>query len=93
MEIKLLESEEDEIRVEFKNENHTFLNALKSALLQDEKVLMVTYNIKHPAISPAIMYLRTRDSEPIAVLKNAASVLSSQCDEFNRIFNEKTAIL
>ncbi|MDY6931657.1 MAG: DNA-directed RNA polymerase subunit L [Halobacteriota archaeon] len=92
MEIRLLESIEDEITIELKGESHTFLNALKSTLLQDEKVLMVTYNIKHPSISPAIMYLRTKDSEPIEVLKNAASVLRSQCEEFNRIFNEKTAI-
>ncbi|MDY6958497.1 MAG: DNA-directed RNA polymerase subunit L [Halobacteriota archaeon] len=87
----MLESIEDEIKVEFKNENHTFLNALKSALLQDERVMMVTYNIKHPSISPAIMYLRTKDSDPIVVLKNAAAALGSQCEDFNRLFNEQTA--
>ena len=90
MDIKILETSKDEIRVEFVGESHTFLNALKSVLLQDDSVLIATYNIKYQAITPPVLYLRTKNVDPIVVLKNAASILASQCDEFKRIFSEKT---
>ncbi|MDY6965737.1 MAG: DNA-directed RNA polymerase subunit L [Halobacteriota archaeon] len=90
MDIKILETGKDEIRLELASENHTFLNALKSVLLQDDRVIIATYNIKYPTATPPIFYLRTKDADPIVVLKNAASLLISQCDEFKRIFSEKT---
>lgn len=90
MEIKILESDEKEAQIEFVGENHSFLNVLKSTLLQDKDVLMVTYDIEFPNVSHPVLHIKTSKKDPLAALKDAASNLAGQCDEFKQIFSEKT---
>ncbi len=87
--IKVLRKTKRELELEIKGEDHTFLNALKSALLQNEDVKIATYDIEFPSISDPILYLRTKDSDPIEALKDASALLSKQCDEFKRKFKKK----
>lgn len=86
MEIKVLSKSEREIEIEIGGEGHTFLNLLKSALLQDKRVEAATYDIEHPMISDPILYLRTDGSDPVEVLRDAASQVSKQLDEFKKKF-------
>jgi DNA-directed RNA polymerase subunit L len=90
MDIRIIEYEEDEISMELEGEGHTFLNALKSTLLADDQVAFVSYEIKHPTISDPVLYVRTEGEDPLVVLKRAASVLISKCDELKRLFLERT---
>lgn len=89
LEINILESKKNEIQIEFIDESHTFLNILKSTLLLDEDVKVVTYNVEFPNISNPVLYLKTTKKDPITVLKSAASNLVNQCEEFKDIFNAK----
>ncbi|MEM2924500.1 MAG: DNA-directed RNA polymerase subunit L [Methanocellales archaeon] len=86
MEIKVLSKSEREIEIEIGGEGHTFLNLLKSALLQDKRVEAATYDIEHPLISDPILYVRTDGSDPVEVLRDAASQVSKQLDEFKKKF-------
>ncbi|MEM2933630.1 MAG: DNA-directed RNA polymerase subunit L [Methanocellales archaeon] len=86
MEIKVLSKSEREIEIEIGGEGHTFLNLMKSALLQDKRVEAATYDIEHPLISDPILYLRTDGSDPFEVLRDAASQIGKQCDELKKKF-------
>lgn len=77
-----------EIKLEIFGETHTLLNALKSTLLEDERVTIASYDIKHPDISNPVLYIRTNDIEPIIALEEAATRLGKQCAEFKRKFKK-----
>ncbi len=88
MEIKILNKTPLEIKLEIFGETHTLLNALKSTLLEDERVTIASYDIKHPDISNPVLYIRTNDIEPIIALEEAATRLGKQCAEFKRKFKK-----
>ncbi len=88
MELKIIDKTEDEMYLEIIDENHTLLNMLKSALLDDERVQIATYDMKHVSISDPILFVKTEDADPIDVVKDAAGNLVTQCDEFLSIFRK-----
>ena len=45
--VKILEKKERVVRIEIEGEDHTLLAPLVSKLLENEKVNIATYNIKH----------------------------------------------
>ncbi len=90
MELKIIDKTDDEMHLEIIGENHTLLNMLKSTLLDDKRVEIATYDMKHVSISDPILFVKTVGVDPIDVVKDAANSLISQCDEFMSVF--KTAI-
>jgi DNA-directed RNA polymerase subunit L len=93
MEIKILNKTSTEIEVEIKGENHTLLNALKSALLTDKAVKVATYDIEFTNISEPVLYVRTdKTRDPIDAIKAATKKLSAECDEFIKVFSKKAKI-
>lgn len=91
MDIKIFEKTDNEVRLEIRGEDHTLLNALKSVLLQDERVKIASYDIKHQGISDPVLYVRTNDVDPIVAIKDAATLLGKQCDSFKRKFKNKVS--
>ena len=89
MEIKVFNKTSQEIKLEICGETHTLLNALKSILLEDERVIIATYDIKHPEISNPVLYIRTDGIDPVIALGDASTILSKQCTEFKRKFKKK----
>ena len=88
MELNILSKTENELEVELKGETHTLLNLLKELLIKDPRVEVVFYDIKHVSISDPILYIKTDGTNPIEVLKDAASIIISQCDEFIDVFSK-----
>jgi DNA-directed RNA polymerase subunit L len=88
MDIKVLNKTPLEMEVEISGETHTLLNALKSILLEDERVAIASYNIKHPDISDPVLYVKTNDIDPVIALKDASTRLGKQCNEFKRKFKK-----
>lgn len=88
MELKIIDKTDDEMHLEIIGENHTLLNMLKSALLDDQRVQIATYDMKHVSISDPILFVKTDGADPIAVVKDATNSLMTQCDEFMSIFRE-----
>lgn len=92
MDINIFEKTDDGVRLEIKGEDHTLLNALRSILLQDERVKIASYDIKHLGVSDPVLYIRTKDVDPIIALNDAATLLGKQCDSFKRKFKNKAHV-
>lgn len=88
MELVILSKTENELEFELKGETHTLLNLLKDILIKDERVEVAFYDIKHVSISDPVFYIKTDGSNPIEVLKEAASKIVAQCDEFTYVFDK-----
>jgi len=90
MNIKIIEKTDNEIRMEIGGESHTLLNTLKSTLLDDPGVELVTYDIKHTNISEPILYVRTNDVDPITAIKEASQRLVEVYEEFKTVIIKET---
>jgi DNA-directed RNA polymerase subunit L len=88
MELKIIRKTSDEVVVEFEGESHTILNLLRTELLSDERVEIATYDNKFPIMTNPIFRLKTRDVDPMILLREAAARIVSQCDEFSSKFAE-----
>lgn len=88
MELKIIDKTDDEMHLEIIGENHTLLNMLKSALLDDKRVQIATYDMKHVSISDPILFVKTDGADPIEVVKDASKSLVTQCDEFLTVFRK-----
>lgn len=86
MELKIIDKTDDEMSIEIKGEDHTFLNMLKFILLGDERVNIASYDMKHVSISDPILFVKTENADPVDVVRDALSILISQCDEFIESF-------
>lgn len=88
MELIILSKTENELEVELKGETHTLLNLLRDLLIKDGRVEVAFYDIKHVSISDPVFYIKTDGSNPIEVLKDAASKIVVECDEFTGVFSK-----
>lgn len=86
MELKIIDKTDDEMHLEIIGENHTLLNMLKSTLLDDKRVQIATYDMKHVSISDPILFVKTDGVDPIDVIKDATDSLIAQCDDFVSVF-------
>jgi len=87
MNIKILKKTEDELHLEFEGESHTLLNLLRTELLEDDRVLLATYDAKFPMMTNPIFRLKTRDIDPVVLLNEVASRIAGMCEEFEAQFN------
>jgi len=88
MELNILSKADYELEVELKGETHTLLNLLKDFLIRDARVEAAFYDMKHVSISDPILYIKTDGTDPIEVLKDAASIIIVQCNEFIEVFSK-----
>ena len=83
MNLKILQSTKNELKIEIQGEGHTFCNLLQQALLQDKGVEMAGYDVPHPLIPNAILYVRTkRETSPKKALERALSKVGEMSNEF-----------
>lgn len=82
--ITILEKKEKEVRVEIEGEDHTLLAPLTSKLLENEKVDIATYNIKHTLMSNPVLYVKMKEGDALEAVKSAAASLASDFEEFER---------
>jgi DNA-directed RNA polymerase subunit L len=87
MELKIIKKTSDELSIEFAGEGHTLLNLLRTELLADDRVMLATYDTKFPVMDNPVFRLKTIDADPVAVLREAALKIVSQCDEFSSEFS------
>lgn len=88
MELNILSKTDNELEVELVGETHTLLNILRDLLIKDKRVEAAFYDMKHVSISEPILYMKTDGTDPIQVLKDAASIIIAQCDEFTEVFSK-----
>lgn len=86
MSVKILKKTDDELHLEFEGESHTLLNLLRTELLEDDRVLLATYDAKFPMMTNPIFRLKTKDVDPVVLMKAAASRIAGISEEFEEEF-------
>ena len=86
MNVKILKKTEDELHLDFEGESHTLLNLLRTELLEDDRVLLATYDAKFPMMTNPIFRLRTKDVDPVVLLNEVAKRIVGMCEEFEASF-------
>jgi DNA-directed RNA polymerase subunit L len=87
MEIKVLESDKKRMVFELKGSDHTFCNALKKELNNDESVNVATYSIEHPLIGiPKFIVETDGKKAPQKAIADAAKRLESLNGKFLTAF-------
>ena len=92
MKLKVIDKTDTEVRIEIADESHTLLNSLKTLLLNDPRVELATYHVEHPTITEPILYVKTKDVDPIVAIKEASDRLVEVFEEFKNIFNIKASM-
>ena len=83
MNLKVLARSKNELKLEVQGEGHTFCNLLQWILLQDKNVEMAGYDVPHPLLSSAMVYIRTkRESSPEKALTRALAKVGEMSNEF-----------
>jgi len=72
MDIKILEESKNKIIFELPGQSHTFSNALRKELWNDDHVKIAAYTIEHPQVGQPRFILETDGEDPKKTLKSAA---------------------
>jgi len=89
MKIKVLKRTSNELKIEVEGESHTLCNVLQKALLKDDTIEMAGYNVPHPLVDSAIVYVHTKGQRrPEAAIQEAMKTILSQSKEFRKSFEK-----
>ena len=88
MEINLLESSKDMIKLELEGRSHTLANAIVKELWNDAETVVAGYNQKHPQVTNTVLILETKKKDPKKVLLNALKRMDKKYQEFATKFKK-----
>lgn len=80
MELAVVEQTEKKIVFDIKGEDHTFCNALKDELAQDDDVKFTSYKIEHPLIGIPRFLVEMKKGDPKKALAAATKRLKKNID-------------
>ncbi|EMA53657.1 MULTISPECIES: DNA-directed RNA polymerase subunit L [Halococcus] len=90
MDLRVIESEDDELSIEIEGEDHTFMNVLKGALLETSGVIAATYDVnpeQSGGQTDPILTIRTETgTEPLDALETGADRVSEMTTTFRDAF-------
>lgn len=86
MEIIIQENKSGKLVFELKGTTHTFCNALKEALREDDKVSNATYSISHPLQGIPKFIIETKSGNPKDALSKAIKNLKKKNADFLKAF-------
>ena len=90
MDLRVIESGDEELSIEIAGEDHTFMNVLKGALLETEGVAAATYDMnpeQSGGQTEPILTLRTEGgADPLDALEAGATRVSEKSTAFRDAF-------
>jgi DNA-directed RNA polymerase subunit L len=90
MELRVIESDEDELSIEIGGEDHTFMNVLKGALLETDGVAAATYDVnpeQSGGQTDPVLSIKTEDGmAPLDALEAAAKRVTDKTTAFREAF-------
>jgi DNA-directed RNA polymerase subunit L len=89
MELRAIESEEDELAIEIGGEDHTFMNVLKSTLLEIEDVTAATYDMnpeQSGGQTDPVLTVKTDGRDPLDAIDAAADRIEDEAAAFRDEF-------
>ncbi|MFP4529656.1 MAG: DNA-directed RNA polymerase subunit L [Halodesulfurarchaeum sp.] len=91
MDLRVIERGESELVIEIAGEDHTFMNVLKGALLEDEAVSAATYDMnpeQSGGQTEPVLTVKTEDgSDPLEALESAAGRIKEQLTDLQSAFD------
>jgi len=89
MKIKVLKRTSNELKIEVEGEGHTLCNVLQKALLDDDTIDMAGYDVPHPLVDSAIVYVRTKGKrKPEAAVKEATKKILGRNKQLRKSFKK-----
>ena len=85
MELRVIERGETELIIEIADEDHTFMNVLKGALLETEGVAAATYDMnpeQSGGQTDPILTVKTEGRDPLDALEDAAGRVKTESQTF-----------
>jgi DNA-directed RNA polymerase subunit L len=87
MKIKVLKEAANELKLEVEGEGHSLLNLLQKTILEDDRIEMAGYDVPHPLIDRAILYVHTKGrTNPETVIREATKKVRNFIKEFKKSF-------
>ncbi|PSP59156.1 DNA-directed RNA polymerase subunit L [Halobacteriales archaeon QH_7_66_36] len=90
MDLRVITNERTELEIEIAGEDHTFMNVLKSALLETDGVVAATYDMnpeQSGGQTEPILSIKTEEgTAPLDALEVAADEVQEQSDAFHSAF-------
>jgi DNA-directed RNA polymerase subunit L len=89
MELRAIESEADELAIEIGGEDHTFMNVLKSTLLEIEDVTAATYDMnpeQSGGQTDPVLTVKTEGRDPLEAIDAAADRIEDEATAFRDEF-------
>jgi DNA-directed RNA polymerase subunit L len=87
--IEILKKTGNELKIQVEEEGHSLLNLLQKTILEDDTIEMAGYDVPHPLIDRAILYVHTKGSQkPEDVIKKAAKKDLVLSKEFQKSFKK-----
>ena len=88
MNVKFLKRTDNELKIEVEGAGHSLLNLLQKTLLEDDTIEMAGYDVPHPLIDRAILYVHTKKQKPEDVIKEATKKVLDRSKEFQKSFKK-----
>ena len=85
MELEVISSDKNSLEFYLQGERHTFSNLLKSRLLEDKDVEMVSYMLEHPTSTKSRFILKTSGKTPKKAIEDAAKKIEEELEEFEKL--------
>jgi DNA-directed RNA polymerase subunit L len=85
MELRVIEKTDEELTIEIADEDHTFMNVLKGALLEMDSIAAATYDMnpeQSGGQTEPILSIKTTGEDPVDVLEAAAGRVKEQTTAF-----------
>jgi len=87
MQLTITQKTKTELEMELGGEDHTLLNLLKTALLEDPDIQVASYEIEHPGTSDPVMFVRTSTKDPVQAVREALQRIDVNVKEFKQKFS------
>ncbi|MFB6078057.1 MAG: DNA-directed RNA polymerase subunit L [Halarchaeum sp.] len=90
MDLRVVEQQETELRIEIAGEDHTFMNVLKGALLELDDVAAATYDMnpeQSGGQTEPLLTIKTEGADPIDTLEQGAALVGEQTAAFRDAFD------
>ena len=85
MELRVIDKTDGELEIEIADEDHTFMNVIKGALLETGGVSAATYDVnpdQSGGQTDPILAIKTEDRDPLDALQDAAERVKEQSEAF-----------
>lgn len=89
MDLKLLQKEKNEIKLQIEDPDDTLIYPLLTQLLKDEDVAEASYAVGHPMLDKPVLYIKTRKAQPKSALQRAAESLASQYSDAKKLLEKE----